>query len=73
MCISVVTHQVHSGGSVTQGHADPGGCVSDDVMIHLLPSDFIFFFAPDGPMVALFDWPHAAGCCCTVLTAALEL
>lgn len=42
--VSVITHQVHSGGGVTEGHADPGGCVSDDLMIHLLESDFIFFF-----------------------------
>lgn len=33
--VSVVTHQVHSGGSVTQGHADPGGRVSDDLLSHL--------------------------------------
>lgn len=73
VCIAVVTHQVHSGGGVTQGHADPGGCVSDDLMIHVLQSDFILFFVPDGPLRALFDWPRAAGCCCAVLTAALEL
>lgn len=30
-----MTHQVHSGGSVTQGHADPGGRVSDDLPSHL--------------------------------------
>lgn len=47
--VSVITHQVHSGGSVTQGHADLGGCVSDDFMIHPLQSDFIFFCVPEGP------------------------
>lgn len=49
MCVSVITHQVHPGGIVTQGHADPGGCVSDDLVIHLLQSDLIFFCAPEGP------------------------
>lgn len=34
-CVFVVTHQVHSGGSVTQGHANPGGRVSDDLLTHL--------------------------------------
>ena len=67
MCVSVITHQVHSGGGITQGHADPGGCVSDDLMIHPLQSDFIFFYAPEGPD-ANFDWPHPAGCCYAVLS-----
>lgn len=47
--VSVITHQVHSGGSVTQGHADPGGCVSDNLMIHPLQSDLILCFPSDGP------------------------
>lgn len=34
MRASALTHQVHPGGGVTEGHADPGGCVSDDLMIH---------------------------------------
>lgn len=49
MCVSAITHQVHPGGGLTQGHADPGGCVSDDLMIHPLQSDFIFFGVPEGP------------------------
>lgn len=47
--VCVVAPQVHPRGGFTQGHADPGGCVSDDLMIHPLQSDFIFFCAPDGP------------------------
>lgn len=49
VCLSVITHQVHSGGGVTQGHADRSGCVSDNPMIHPLQSDFIFFCLPKGP------------------------
>lgn len=42
-CLTVITHQVHSGRSVTQGHADPGGRVSDDLVIHYtLFSHFVF-------------------------------
>lgn len=29
-----MTHQVHPGGSVSQGHADPGGRVSDHPLTH---------------------------------------
>lgn len=63
LCVSVITHQVHSGGSVTQGHADPGGCVSDNPMIHLLQSDFICFRAPGGPDASSENRPHPAGRC----------
>lgn len=49
VCVSAITHQVHPGGGLTQGHADPGGCVSDDLMIHPLQSAFIFFGVPEGP------------------------
>lgn len=47
--VSCITHQVHSGGGVTQGHADPGRCVSDNLMIHILQSDWIFCDTPGGP------------------------
>lgn len=49
LCVSGITHQVHSGGGVTQGHADPSGCVSDILMIHTLQSDWICFCTPGGP------------------------
>lgn len=66
LCVSVITHQVHSGGSVTQGHADPGGCVSDNPVIHLLQSDFLCFCVPEGPDACSENRPHPAGRCSDV-------
>ena len=72
VCVSYITHQVHSGGSVTQGHADPGGCVSGDLMIHPLQSDFLFFYAPGGPhantLTVLILLGAAALCSCVTLS-----